>query len=49
MLMCLVMNRGSTGKRDKATLLALLVMYDKDLVVESEGGGWVRVRVRHHS
>ena len=36
-------------KRDKNALLTLMIMYDKDLVVESEGGGWVRVRVRHHS
>ena len=35
-------------KRDqKKTLLALLIMYGKDLVVVSEGGGWVRVK--HHS
>jgi hypothetical protein len=34
-------------KRDQATLLTLLVMYGRDLVVESEGGGWVRARVRH--
>jgi predicted nucleic acid-binding Zn ribbon protein len=34
-------------KRDRATLLALLILYGKDLVVVSEGGGWVRVK--HHS
>jgi len=33
-------------KRDQTALLALLVMYGRDLVVESEGGGWVRARVR---
>ncbi len=31
---------------DKATLLALMIMYGRGLVVEGEGGGWVRVRVR---
>jgi len=36
-------------KRDQASLLALLIMYGKDLVVVSEGGGWVRARVKHHS
>jgi hypothetical protein len=36
-------------KRDKNTLLTLMIMYDKNLVVENEGGGWVRVRVRDHS
>jgi hypothetical protein len=36
-------------KRDKNALLTLMIMYDRDLVVVSEGGGWVRVRVRNHS
>jgi hypothetical protein len=36
-------------KRDKNALLTLMFMYGRDLVVESEGGGWVRVRVRNHS
>jgi len=36
-------------KRDKNTLLTLMIMYGKNLVVEREGGGWVRVRVRNHS
>ena len=36
-------------KSDQTTLLTLMIMYDRDLVVESEGGGWVRVRVRNHS
>lgn len=36
-------------KRDKNTLLTLMIMYGRDLVVVSEGGGWVRVRVRRHS
>ncbi len=36
-------------KRDKATLLTLMIKYDKNLEVENEGGGWVRVRVRHRS
>jgi hypothetical protein len=35
-------------KSGQAALFALLVMYGRDLVVESEGGGWVRARVRHH-
>jgi hypothetical protein len=36
-------------ERDKNTLLTLMIMYGRDLVVEREGGGWVRVRVRHRS
>jgi hypothetical protein len=36
-------------ERDKDTLLTLMIMYGRDLVVEREGGGWVRVRVRNHS
>ena len=34
-------------KRDKNALLTLMTTYGKDLVVEREGGGWVRVRVRN--
>jgi hypothetical protein len=36
-------------KRDQAKFLDLTIMYGSNLVVENEGGGWVRVRVKHNS